>query len=192
MSRDDAVKAPPAILARPQISLVGEIDKLVVERFLDQLREAEQAGGDIAMELTTLGGDAELARRIVLEIEDARERLPGRFLFLGKTVIYSAGTTIMSAFPRGDRWLSRDAMLMIHCRRLDKTVEISGPLRSSLPQVEALAHQMKAGLALEEQNFRQLIAGSNVEFDELFGKALCNWYLTAEEALARGLVAGIA
>ena len=193
MPRDEAAKtAPPDILAAPQISLVGEIDKLAVERFLDQLRDAEQGGGDVAMELTTLGGDAELARRIVLEAENARRRLAGRFLFLGKTVVYSAGTTIMSAFPRADRWLSRDAMLMIHCRRLDKTVEISGPLRSSLPQVEALASQMKAGLALEEENFRRLVEGSDVGLDELLGKALCNWYLTAKEALERGLVAGIA
>ncbi len=193
MARDETAKAPPpAILARPQISLVGDIDKFSVERFLDQLREAESAGGDVAMELTTLGGDAELARRIALEIENARARLSGRLLFLGKTVVYSAGTTIMSAFPRRDRWLARDAMLMIHCRKLDKTVEIAGPLRSSLPQVEALASQMKAGLALEEENFRRLIEGSDIGLDELLGKALCNWYLTAEDALARGLVAGIA
>jgi ATP-dependent protease ClpP protease subunit len=193
MARDETAKAPPpAILARPQISLVGDIDKYSVERFLDQLGEAESAGGDVAMELTTLGGDAELARRIVLEIDNARARLAGRFLFLGKTVVYSAGATIMSAFPRRDRWLARDAMLMIHCRKLDKTVEIAGPLRSSLPQVEALASQMKAGLALEEENFRRLIEGSDLGLDELLGKALCNWYLTAEQALARGLVAGIA
>ena len=32
-----------------------------------------------------------MARRIVLEIDQARARLPGRFVFLGKTVIYSAG-----------------------------------------------------------------------------------------------------
>ena len=193
MARDETAKAaPPDILARPQISLVGEIDKFSVERFLDQLSDAESAGGDVAMELTTLGGDAELARRIALEIENAGARLAGRFLFLGKTVVYSAGATIMSAFPRRDRWLARDAMLMIHCRKLDKTVEIAGPLRSSLPQVDALASQMKVGLALEEKNFRRLIEGSDIGLDELLGKALCNWYLTAEEALARGLVAGIA
>lgn len=192
MARDEAPKtAPPDILAAPQISLTGDIDKFSVERFLDQLRDAEAAGGDVAMELTTLGGDAELARRIVLEVENARRRLAGRFLFLGKTVVYSAGTTIMSAFPRADRWLSRDAMLMIHCRKLDKTVEISGPLRSSLPQVKALAHQLETGLAVEQENFRRLVEGSDIGFDEVFDKALYNWYLSAAEALERGLVAGM-
>jgi ATP-dependent protease ClpP protease subunit len=171
--------------------LVGDVDSSMVEKFLDRLREAEAAGGDIALELTTLGGDQELARRIVLEIEDARRRMSGRFLFLGKTVVYSAGVTIMSAFPRADRWLSRDAMLMIHGRKLDKRVEVSGPMRASLPQIEALRAQIKTAINLEEENFRRLIEGSNIDLDELLENALGNWYLTAKEAFERGLVAGV-
>ena len=183
--------APPAVLSAPQISLVGDIDKVSVEKFLDQLREAEKAGGDIALEVTTLGGDAEMGRRLLLEIDSARARLPGRFLFLGKTVVYSAGTTIMSAFPPGDRWLAADAMLMIHCRKLDKTIELSGPIRTSVPMVQALLNQLKVGLDLEKEHFRRLIEGSDVTMDELWEKALHNWYLAPEEAVARGLVGGI-
>jgi ATP-dependent protease ClpP protease subunit len=182
---------PPPALAEPNVSLIGEIDTAAVTRFLDQLRAAEQDGGDFVLELTTAGGDAELARRIVLEIDDARRRTGGRFLFLGKTIVYSAGTTIMAAFPRRDRWLSRDAMVMIHCRKLETTVEISGPIRGSLPQVEALRAQIVTGMKLEEENFGRLIEGSRVALDELLEKALGNWYLTAEEALRCGLVAGI-
>jgi ATP-dependent protease ClpP protease subunit len=194
MARDQnapPTSAPPEILRHPQISLIGDIDKFTIERFLDQLREAERSGGDIAMELTTLGGDAELARRLVLDVEDARSRAAGRFLFLGKTVVYSAGVTIMSAFPREDRWLSRDAMVMIHCRKLEKRIEVSGPMRASLHEIEALRAQILTGLELEEQNFRRLIKGSNVSIEDLCSKALHNWYLTAEEAVERGLVAGI-
>jgi len=192
LARSDALdETHPLVLDRPQISLVGDIDKFSVERFLDQLGTAEKAGGDIAVELTTLGGDPEMARRIVLEIDRARARLSGRFLFLGKTVVYSAGATIMSGFPRADRWLSADAMLMIHCRKLDKTVELSGPIRSSLPLIEALKAQIETGIALEETNFRRLIQGSDVSLEEVFERALYNWYLDAAEALRRGLVAGI-
>ncbi len=194
MRRDEAA-APastcPAILSQPRISLVGDVDKFMVEKFLDQLREAETAGGDIAMELTTLGGDAELGRRLVLEIGNARARLAGRFLFLGKTIVYSAGATIMSAFPRADRWLSADAVVMIHCRKLDKAIEISGPMRGSLPEIEALHAQILTGLRLEERGFERLIAGSDISMEELSQKALHNWYLTAEEAVRRRLVAGI-
>jgi hypothetical protein len=191
MARSDADTEVPAILANPQISLIGDIGEVTVGRFLDQLRQAEQAGGDIALEITTLGGDPEMARRIVLEIDRARARIPGRFVFLGKTVVYSAGATIMSAFPKKDRWLAPDAKVMIHCRKLDKTVELSGPIRSSVPLVEALLAQLKVGIASEEEPFRRLIEGSDVSEDEIWEKALYNWYLEADEAVSRGLVAGI-
>jgi ATP-dependent protease ClpP protease subunit len=192
MARDENPgEAYPKILDRPQISLIGDIDKFTVERFLDQLAKAEQADGDVALELTTLGGDPDMARRIVLEIDRARARLKDRFLFLGKTTIYSAGATIMSAFPCGDRWLSADAMLMIHGRKLDETIELSGPIRASIPMVEALLAQLRVGVSHEVENFRRLIDGCRISPDELREKALHNWYLTAEEARARGLVAGI-
>jgi ATP-dependent protease ClpP protease subunit len=193
MARDETALASalPQVLAAPQISLTGDIDKFSVEHFLDQLREAEKAGCDIALEITTEGGDPEMARRIVLEIDNARARRPGRFVFLGKTAIYSAGITIMSAFPRRDRWVAEGSMLMIHGRKLDKTVEVSGPIRASIPMVEALLAQLKTGVALEEANFRRLIDDCDIGMEELREKALHNWYLSGEEALERGLIAGI-
>ena len=192
MARDEAPAVrPPDILARPQISLTGDIDKYSVSRFMEGLAEAEKAGGDVALELTTEGGDPEMARRIVLEVNNARPRLSGRFLFLGKSVVYSAGATIMSGFPREDRWFARDTMLMIHCRKLDKTVEISGPIRTSMPQLKALQAQIETGIMLENRNFQRLIEGSDITPEEIFEKALCNWYLGEDEALERGLIAGI-
>jgi hypothetical protein len=203
MSRDDVPSpstprpAIPSCLEKPQISLVGSIDENLVRSFLDQLSEAEEWAAkdgksrDIAMEITTLGGDAELARRIVLEIEQARGRIDGRFVFLGKTVVYSAGTNIMSAFPKADRYLAADATLLIHCRQLEKTVELDGPLRASLPKVDALKAELENGIRIEEQDFRRLIEGSDIGLDELKEKALYNWYLTAEDAARRGLVAEI-
>lgn len=195
MGREDPAtidqKPLPAALSRPQISLLGEVDKSWVEGFRDQLDAAEQKDGDIVVEVTTLGGDAELARRIVLEIDLARKRLGRRFLFLGKTVVYSAGMTVMSAFPRADRFLTEDAVLLIHCRQLDKKIEISGPMRASRHEVEAVRAQMENGIAIEEGNFRRLIEGSDIDFDALLKKALRNWYLRADEALRHGLVAGL-
>lgn len=193
MARGDQHEAQaPVEVHKPQISLLGEVTDEAGRSFIDELREL--AGGDepITIEVSTLGGDAEVARRMVLEIDLARERLkPRRLLFLGKTTVYSAGTTIMSAFPREDRFLTHDAMLLIHCRQLEKTVEISGPMRGSLAEAEALCHQMKVGIGLEEDNFKRLIEGSDIEMEELLEKALYNWYVPAEEALRRGLVAGI-
>lgn len=193
LTHDDTRPRPPEALAQPQIALIGEVDAAAVLSFRDQLRQAETGSGDIVMEVTTLGGDAEMARRIVLEIDAARGRLAAgrRFLFLGKTVVYSAGVTILAAFPRADRWLAHDTVVMIHCRKLDKTVDLSGPIRASLPELRAIQNQIETGVQLENENFRRLIEGSDIPFEEVEERALSNWYLDAEEARRRGLVAGI-
>ena len=192
MAREDRGADAPASVLNPQISLMGEVTEEMARSLRDQLRGLDPGDDPVVVEMTTLGGDAEFARRMVLEIDEARARLRSRRLvFLGKTVVYSAGVTVMSAFPRADRFLAADAVLLIHCRQLEKTVEVQGPMRASLPQVEALCHQMKMGIELEQENFERLIEGSSVRLDELFEKALYNWYVPAEEALALGLVAGI-
>jgi len=191
MARDETrPQAPvPECLRKPAISLVGSIDQPMVEKLVGALRDADD--GDVAVEMTTLGGGADLARRMALEVEQARERRSGRLLFLGKTAVYSAGTTVMAAFPREDRFLTADAVLMIHCRQLDEKIALSGPIRSSLPKLEAAKRQIEVGIALEERGFRKLIEGSDIGLDELFEKALHDWYLTAEEAVKRRLIAGI-
>jgi hypothetical protein len=112
-------------------------------------------------------------------------------VFVGKTVIYSAGCTFMAAFPPHDRYLTDDATLLIHCRQLKQTLELDGPIRSLLPKLEAMIHQLETGIDLEEENFRRLIEGSDVTMEELLEKALYNWYVPAEEACKRRLVAGI-
>ena len=197
MGRDDQTALRPApaswpeALDRPALSLTGEIDDEATRDFLDRLREAEEGEGDLALELTTLGGDAEMARRIVLEIQLAGRRTGRRFLFLGKTAVYSAGVTIMSAFPRDDRWLTEDTVLLIHCRQLEKTIELAGPMRASLPRLDSVKAQIETGLRIEEENFRRLIAGSDISLKEICARAVDNWYLDAAEALRRGLVGGL-
>ena len=191
MSRDDPARTID-LLAVPQVSLTGEVGKEMLASLLEQLGNVESGSGPVVIEITTLGGDAEFGRRMALELGLARQRLRRRLVFLGKTVVYSAGVTFMGAFPCADRYLTRDAMLLIHVRQLEKTVQVQGPMRASLPQLESLCEQIKAGIELEERDFRRLIEGSRVTMDELTERALYNWYLTAEDALERGLIAGIA
>jgi ATP-dependent protease ClpP protease subunit len=188
--RDDDGRRSEVTLDHVHVSLVGELLDESAKDFLDQLHKAPTDEPLAIVEVTTVGGDAELARRIVLDIDTFRGRFK-RLLFVGKTQVYSAGVTIMSAFPKADRYLSRDASLLINCRQLDKTVEISGAMRSSLPKVEALVEQLQTGLKLEEENFKHLIEGSDISMEELLSKAVNNWYLTAEEAQGRGLVAAL-
>jgi ATP-dependent protease ClpP protease subunit len=185
--RDDQRRAD-VTLDHAHVSLVGEVSEATAHQFLDQLAKAPKDERTVIVEVTTPGGDAELARRLVLDIAIARKRFR-RLVFVGKTQVYSAGITIMSAFPKEDRFLSRDCSLLIHCRQLEKSVEISGAMRSSLPKVRALVEQIETSLELEEEDFRRLIEGSDIKLEELLGKAVSNWYLPAEEAHRRGLIA---
>ena len=192
MARDDNIKPLPAGIREPQISLVGSVDECMAEKFHEAITDPPEGDEPITIDMTTLGGDPELARRMILDLDSARERLkPRRIVFHGKSVVYSAGATFMAGFPREDRFLATDAVLLIHCRQLDKTMELSGPIRATVPMIEALLHQLKTGISLEEDNFERLIEGSDVTMEELLDKALYNWYVPAKEALERGLVAGI-
>jgi ATP-dependent protease ClpP protease subunit len=100
----------------PAILLCGAVDSAMYNSFRDQLVRAP-AKGLIVIELSTLGGDPEVARMMGEDVRyhsdlDAERR----FVLLGKAAIYSAGTTFMSFFARGNRYLTRGTRLMIHER----------------------------------------------------------------------------
>jgi len=192
MAREDRERPKPDASASADISLVGSVDEAMACKLRDSLAEAESGSGPLTIDMTTLGGDPEMARRMIVEVDAARDRLGGRRLvFIGKTVVYSAGCTFMAAFPPQDRYLTGDSTLLIHCRQLCKTMQLDGPIRSSIPMLKAMIHQLETGIELEEDNFERLIDGTKVPMDELLEKALYNWYVPAEEALDRGLIAGI-
>jgi ATP-dependent protease ClpP protease subunit len=192
MAREEpaALAAPPEALSRPAISLIGRVDEIMIEKLRSALADADTEG-DLAIEMTTAGGDADYARRMALDVERAAAARKGRLLFYGKSQVYSAGVTVMAAVPRENRYLTPDAVLLIHCRQMEQSVQLSGPLRVSLPKVDALRQQLETGIELERKGFEQLVAGSDVSLDEILNRALHNWYLPADEALRRGLVAGV-
>lgn len=191
MARDDA---PSQLqLPRPQARLLGTVGDEMVDTLEQQLESPPDGDEPLVVELTTLGGGAESGRRAMLAVELARQRLaPRRLVFHGKTAVYSAGVTLMSGFPPQDRYLSEDATLLIHCRQLDQSLSLSGPLRTVLPQLQGKIQELQTGIDLEVEAFAKLIEGSDVTMDELLEKALYNWYVPAREAVERGLVAGIA
>ena len=180
---------PPALLNRPQVRLNGDVNDALFESFDYQVSLAGDAD-PLVVELTTCGGGAETGRRIALEVRLLRQA-GRRVLFLGKTVVYSAGVTIMAAFPREARYLTRDTVLLIHGRRMDRQLNLSGPLRASAQVAREVLAEIEFGLELERRGFAQLVEGSDVSVDEIQEKAASNWYVTAEEALERGLVAGL-
>lgn len=183
---------PDALLKRPQIRLSGPVNDAMLHKFLDEFDRALETGGPIVLELTTSGGEADVGRRIAEDIRIQTERGGVEMLFLGKTAIFSAGVTIMSAFPCERRFLSKDGYLLIHERRLQKDVHLNGALRSVEGVIRDLLAEINSGQRLERDGFEDLVRGSKLDIEELYQHVLKeNWYLSAAEALKLKLVAGI-
>ena len=187
----DTLDMPAVDFDRPDVELFGSLTDQSAAKFLHDLRDVPDGSDPLLISVTTPGGEAEMARRIVLELQRLRARTGRRLVFVGKTECYSAGMTIMSAFLVADRYLTNDCRLLIHSRQLEKALSISGPIRQSLAQIEALASQIRVGIQLEEEDFARIITDSDIAIDELMQKAPTNWYFSAQEALQRRLVAAI-
>ncbi|HEY9216570.1 MAG TPA: ATP-dependent Clp protease proteolytic subunit [Phenylobacterium sp.] len=191
MPKDAETTSPPPALFAPQVRLDGEVNDDMLRAFKNALQASEDGPDPLVVELTTTGGDADTGRRIADDLRLFRERTGRRPLFFGKGVVYSAGVTIMSGFERQDRWLSRDTSLLIHSRSINLTINLDGVLARERRKLEMVIEQIDEGLRLQAQGFRDLISGSDVSEAELAEKVETNWYLSADEALARRLVAGV-
>lgn len=175
------------LLARPHINLNGSLDQTMVASFRDQLANAP-AEGAVVVALSTLGGDPEAARLMGDEIRLIRDYTGREFLFLGKVAVYSAGATLMSHFPADKRFLTRGTRIMIHERQLTTDIHLSGPLKSLPATLKAKLHEIEESIRIEEEGFRDLVAGSRISFEEVEKRAPSNWYIEAEEARELGLV----
>jgi ATP-dependent protease ClpP protease subunit len=175
----------------PAILLGGPVDYDMYKNFRSQL-DSSKKEGLVVTELSTLGGDPEVARMMGEDIRFHSENSENcRFVFLGKAAIYSAGTTFMSFFSIENRYLTRGTRLMIHERKLDKQLHINGPLTTCVATVTAALHEIEASIAIQNEGFENLVRGSKVAMDEVLRRAPGNWYIEANEAKALGLVAEV-
>jgi ATP-dependent protease ClpP protease subunit len=176
------------LLFKPNISINGLIEDATVAFFLGRLEKVRAGDQPMIMEINTDGGAADAARRIALEV-----RLFTKFSGLGaycvgKSNVYSAGVTLFAAFPKRARFLTEDAILLVHERRLDSTIDLKGPLKSCLQIVREQLALLETAERLEVENFKALVKGSSMSFDEIRERATTNCYIHAEEALKLGLV----
>ena len=186
-----AERLQPIDFRNPAVLLSGAVDYAMYERFRAQLGAAP-GEGLVVVELSTLGGDPEVARMMGEDIRFHSETEPQRrFVFLGKAAIYSAGTTFMSFFARENRYLTRGTRLMIHERRLTKTLNIDGALTTCIADLEATLSEIRASIAIQNEGFENLVRGSSVTMEEVLKRATANWYVEAAEAEALGLVEGV-
>jgi hypothetical protein len=84
-----------ARLARPTVRLSGPVGHPMVASFFDQLLPVLEVDGSILIELFTDGGDAEIGRRLAEEMRLLRREHARDIWFLGKTLVASAGVTVM-------------------------------------------------------------------------------------------------
>lgn len=175
------------LLATPHVRLSGTVDQVMYQSFRDQLAAAP-ADGMLVIAITTLGGDPEVARAMGDDIRLIREFQGRDTLFLGKVAVYSAGATFMSAFPVEHRFLTRGTRIMVHERIINSTITLSGPLRMQVASLKAKLHEIEHSIAIEEEGFRDLVAGSKVDFAEVQKRAPANWYIEAQEARDLGLI----
>ncbi|MCX5516432.1 peptidase S14 [Kaistia algarum] len=175
----------------PAVLLSGTVDYEMYKEFRRQLAAAPDKGV-VVFELSTLGGDPEVARMMGEDVRYHSDLDPARhFVFLGKAAIYSAGTTFMSFFVRENRYLTRGTRLMVHERKLKKTLEIDGPLTTCGANVRATLNEIEASIAIQNEGFENLVRGSSVTMEEVLERAPYNWYIEAQEALNLGLIRAV-
>jgi ATP-dependent protease ClpP protease subunit len=180
----------PEDFRSPAVMLSGPVDYDMYRQFRQQL-DAAMDRNLVVVELSTLGGDPEVARMMGEDIR-FRSELPNcRIVFLGKAAIYSAGVTFMSFFARENRYVTRGSRLMIHERKLSKSLAIDGPLTRCLATVQATLNEIECSIQIQNEGFENLVRGSQVSMDELLEKAPSNWYLEAETARQLGLIEAV-
>jgi len=182
--------APP-MFQQPAVILSGAVDYAMYNNFRAQLVSAP-AEGLVVVELSTLGGDPEVARMMGEDIRFHSEiQSNRRFVFLGKAAIYSAGTTFMSFFARPNRYLTRGTRLMVHERKMSKMLNVDGPLTTCIASLEATLNEIRASIEIQNEGFQNLIVGSQVTMEEVLQRAPSNWYIEAQEAVELGLVEAV-
>jgi len=175
----------------PDVRLFGPVDDPMLSVFLASFGQACLTGKDPVIELMTSGGVADVGNRIADEVRLAEKSFGVSPIFLGKTSVFSAGVTIMSGFPAERRFLTHNTTLLIHERRTDKHVHITGQLGASIRVARELVAELEAGLRIQSEGFAALVEGTDVSFEEVQERAATGWYVTAQEALDRRLVAGL-
>lgn len=181
------------MLARePAIRLYGPVDDALLARFLEQLRQVRGQHEPVVVELSTSGGDADVARRIAEEIRLCCQLGGMDLYFVGKAMVYSAGVMIMAAFPVQKRFLSRDTVLLIHEWQIEKDIRFSGPLRVCVSGAHDFLAELEIARQMEQQTFTDLLRGTRLSLAQLTEQLTrADWYLLAQEAAQLELVAGL-
>ncbi len=153
---------------------------------LDALAQIRLTNEDLVLEVMTEGGDADIARRIALEISLFIRDSGRAAYFIGKTIVYSAGMTIMGAFPAPNRFATKDTTFLVDERRITKSVNFDGPMRAMIQIAKEQVALLETAHRLEREGFEDLAKGSLIDADTFYERAKENYYLSSDEAREAG------
>jgi ATP-dependent protease ClpP protease subunit len=179
------------LLYQPNIRIAGNISSATLWDVLNALDRLRQSNDDLVVEVMTEGGDADIARRIALEISLFLRDSGRNTYFVGKTIVYSAGMTIMGAFPAANRFATKDTTFLIHERRISKSLSFDGPMRAMIQIAKEQVAMLETARRLEWEGFEDLARGSQIDAKTLYDRAKENYYLSTNEAIELGLLARI-
>ena len=178
---------------QPTVRLSGEINRAMADHFWQTISKLPTQDGDgaLVVMLTTSGGDADIGREIAQDIKLWQHKTSKPIYFLGKTLVYSAGTTIMAAFEKSRRYLTADCSLLLHERKLTLTLDFKDSLRLVQAKAHGLLAHCEHGIKIENEIFESLAQDSVMSAQALIEKARGEWYFDAKEAVACGLAHAI-
>lgn len=177
------------LLFEPNIRINDPIDNKVLADFLGELAEVRSSGQHLVMELNTIGGDPDISRRIAHEVRLFAAHSGRSAVCVGKTYVYSAGINILAGFRKSCRYLTEDAILLVHERQLENvSLSLSGPLASAIQIVQEELSLLETSRKLENEGFAELVEGSRLTVEELRKCIRANCYMTAQQFLDHGLV----
>ncbi|MEI4482678.1 MULTISPECIES: hypothetical protein [unclassified Phyllobacterium] len=181
--------ADTTLLYQPNIRIAGNISSGTLWDVLNALAQIRLTNEDLVLEVMTEGGDADIARRIALEISLFIRDSGRAAYFIGKTIVYSAGMTIMGAFPAPNRFATKDTTFLVHERRITKSVNFDGPMRAMIQIAKEQVALLETAHRLEWEGFEDLAKGSLIDAETLYERAKENYYLSSDEARELGLIA---
>jgi sensor domain CHASE-containing protein len=82
-------------------------------------------------------------------------------------------------------------VLLIHERRLQKSLDLNGPIKGNIQIVREMLAQLETAGRIEREGFAEFAEGSKISAEEMYRRATENCYLTAREALDLELIAGL-
>ena len=179
----------PAGLTSPNIRLHGTVDAAMYGAFRAAMDN--WPGGDLVVAISTLGGDPEVGRLMGEDIRLFCQATGNNAWFLGRVAVYSAGATFMSYFRRENRFLTHGTRLMVHERQITWNIHLEGPLRSCVAILRGALHEIEESIRIEEEGFANIIAQSGMQLEDVRERAHHNWYISADEARALGLIAEV-